>query len=278
MPEVVVPRATYRVQLRPEFGFEDAAAVADYLAALGVSHLYASPYLQAAPGSTHGYDVIDHAKVNDELGGEAGHRRMVAALGEAGLGQVVDLVPNHMAIGPRGNRWWWDVLENGRSSRFASHFDVDWDPPGESMRNRVLMPILGDHYGRALERGEITVGWSPESRFVVSYYDHVLPSAPRSLDVVLLGAAERCDSSGADHLAFIGSSLARLPSLSREPGADVATRHRDKEVLYQQLARLAGDDPAVGQAVRDEVRALNADVDALDRFLDRQNYRLAYWR
>ncbi|MDZ7680096.1 MAG: malto-oligosyltrehalose synthase [Acidimicrobiales bacterium] len=277
-PEVAAPRATYRVQLRPEFGFEDAAAVVEYLAALGVSHLYASPYLQAAPGSTHGYDVIDHAKVNDELGGDAGHRRMIDALGRAGLGQVVDLVPNHMAIGPRGNRWWWDVLENGRSSRFAGHFDVDWDPPGESMRNRVLMPILGDHYGRALERGEITVGWSPEGRFVVSYYDHVLPSAPRSLDSVLLGAAERCDSSGADHLAFIGSSLARLPSLSRDPGADVVTRHRDKEVLYQQLARLAGDDPTVVEAVRDEIRALNADVDALDRFLDRQNYRLAYWR
>jgi (1->4)-alpha-D-glucan 1-alpha-D-glucosylmutase len=122
-------RATYRLQLRAEFGFDDAAAIADYLEALGVSHVYASPYLQAAPGSAHGYDVVDHSRVNDELGGPEAHRRFVSALGESGLGQVVDVVPNHMAVGPRANRWWWDVLENGPSSRFAAHFDVDWDPP-----------------------------------------------------------------------------------------------------------------------------------------------------
>jgi hypothetical protein len=124
------PRATYRLQLRPGFGFEDAAAVAGYLAELGVSHVYTSPYLQAAPGSAHGYDVVDHGRVNDELGGPEAHRRFVAALDEVGLGQVVDVVPNHMAIGPPQNRWWWDVLENGPSSRYADHFDVDWDPPG----------------------------------------------------------------------------------------------------------------------------------------------------
>ena len=149
--------ATYRVQLRPDFGFDDAAAIAEYLADLGVSHLYASPYLQAAPGSTHGYDVVDHSRVNAELGGEAGHERLCRALGEAGLGQVLDIVPNHMAIGGPENRWWWDVLENGPSSLYASYFDVDWDPPEAKLRNTVLLPILGDHYGRVLEAGEVTV-------------------------------------------------------------------------------------------------------------------------
>lgn len=122
------PLATYRVQFRPEFGFDDAAAVAGYLRDLGVSHLYASPYLQAAPGSTHGYDVVDPRRVNEELGGAAGHERLGKALEEAGLGQVLDIVPNHMAITAE-NRWWWDVLENGPSSPYATYFDVDWDPP-----------------------------------------------------------------------------------------------------------------------------------------------------
>jgi len=147
----VTPRATYRVQLTPDFGFDQAAAMTDYLARLGVSHLYSSPYLQAAPGSRHGYDVVDHSRVNVELGGEEGHRRLCRALAEHGLGQVLDVVPNHMAITGRPNRWWWYVLENGTSSRYASYFDVSWDPPERKLKNTILVPILGDHYGRILE-------------------------------------------------------------------------------------------------------------------------------
>lgn len=130
--------ATYRVQLNPGFRFDDAASIAAYLAELGVSHLYSSPYLQAAPGSTHGYDVVDHTRVNQELGGEAGHARLCDALRCAGLGQVLDVVPNHMAIGSSLNRWWWDVLENGPASRYALYFDVDWD-----LRRRLLAELKG---------------------------------------------------------------------------------------------------------------------------------------
>src|SRR5688572_160635 len=171
------PLSTYRVQLQPAFGFDDAAAVAGYLARLGVSHFYSSPYLQAAEGSTHGYDVIDHSRPNRELGGAPGHARMCAALGEAGLGQVLDIVPNHMAV-VKGNDWWWDVLENGPSSQYAFYFDVDWDPPEAKLRNRMLMPILGDHYGRVLEAGEIVLHRDGGS-FTIHYYDHELPVAPR---------------------------------------------------------------------------------------------------
>jgi (1->4)-alpha-D-glucan 1-alpha-D-glucosylmutase len=121
------PIATYRLQLHKGFTFAQAAAMADYLKQLGVSHAYCSPYLQAAPGSTHGYDVVDHQRVNEELGGAAAHHAFCQQLGEVGLGQVLDIVPNHMSLG-RENRYWWDVLENGESSRYASFFDIDWNP------------------------------------------------------------------------------------------------------------------------------------------------------
>ena len=278
MPDRPVPRATYRLQLRPGFGFDEAAEVADYLAALGVSHLYTSPYLQAAEGSTHGYDVVDHSRVNDELGGTDAHARLVARLADLGLSQVVDIVPNHMAIGSPRNRWWWDVLENGPSSRFAGHFDVDWDPPESKLRNRVLIPILGDQYGRVLERGEIAVTWDADGRFRVRYFDHELPAAPRSLVGPLRRASLRCGTNDADHLAFIAHSLDRLPAADTVDRALGEVRHRDKEVLYAQLLRLTAESPAAADAVRAEVAALNAEVDALDGFLDRQNYRLAFWR
>src|SRR5687768_13396639 len=171
-------------------GFDDVADLAPYLADLGISHVYTSPYLQAAPGSTHGYDVVDPTRVSEELGGADAHARMVKALGAAGLGHVLDIVPNHMAITPE-NRWWWDVLENGPSSRYASYFDVDWDPPDEKLRNTVLLPILGDHYGRVIEAGEIRVERAGGS-FVFRYHDHVGPVAPRSLDNLLASAAGRC--------------------------------------------------------------------------------------
>jgi (1->4)-alpha-D-glucan 1-alpha-D-glucosylmutase len=148
-------RATYRVQLHAGFGFAEAAAIVDYLAALGISHLYCSPYLQAAPGSTHGYDVVNPHQVNKELGGPEAHAQLCATLKEKGLGQVLDIVPNHMAIAGRENPWWWDVLENGPSSRYAGYFDLEWDPPEAKLRNTVLLPVLGDHYGRVLEAGEL---------------------------------------------------------------------------------------------------------------------------
>jgi (1->4)-alpha-D-glucan 1-alpha-D-glucosylmutase len=267
------PRATYRLQLQPAFGFDDAADLADYLARLGVSHLYASPYLQAAPGSTHGYDVIDHSRVNEELGGTEGHDRMCRAMGEAGLGQVLDIVPNHMAV-VKGNAWWWDVLENGPSSLYASYFDVDWDPPEAKLRNRVLMAILGDHYGRALEAGQLLLGRDGGS-FTVGYFDHVLPIAPRSLDDLLLSASKRCASVELESLA---AAFGRLPPSWATDLESVRERHRDKEVLRARLAELCQAEPEVAEAVDAEVAEINADPDALDALLERQNYRLAHWR
>jgi (1->4)-alpha-D-glucan 1-alpha-D-glucosylmutase len=184
-------RATYRVQLHAGFTFDDAATLAPYLAKLGVSHLYCSPFLQAGPGSMHGYDVLAHDRLNDELGGEAAYERMCSALEAVGIGQILDIVPNHMAISsPQENAWWWDVLKNGPASACAHFFDIDWDPPESKLRQTILMPILGDHYGRVLERGEIRVDASGAEP-VVRYFDNVAPLSPASVEKFVGGDAAR---------------------------------------------------------------------------------------
>lgn len=169
-----VPRATYRVQMHAGFTFDDAIAILPYLAELGVSHLYTSPILQAMPGSMHGYDIVDHSRVNSELGGEEGFDRLTDALGGHGMGLVLDIVPNHMAIGEE-NRWWWDVLQHGRASRYAGYFDIDWEPPEARLRDVILMPVLADHYGRVLEAGEIRLVRGERGVMQVAYGDHRFP-------------------------------------------------------------------------------------------------------
>ena len=197
--------------------------------ALGVSHLYLSPILQAAPGSTHGYDVVDPTRVNVELGGES---RPSAAAGGARTGRdsasLLDVVPNHMAITGRDNMWWWDVLENGPSSVYAAYFDVDWDPPESKLRNLVLMPILGDHYGRALDAGELALSREGGS-FVLRYFDHELPVAPRSLDLLLEDAARRCTRSGAGRRVQAGIGN----------GDAAASRRRQRAGEHRQCLRPA---------------------------------------
>ena len=270
-----VPRATYRLQLHAGFDFAAAAALADYLATLGVSHVYSSPYLQAAPGSMHGYDVVDPRRVNAELGGPVAHQRFCAVLGDNGLGQVLDIVPNHMAIGGGAeNPWWWDVLENGPASRYARFFDVDWDSTDPRFQATVLLPVLSDHYGRVLEAGELRLARERNS-FVVRYADRSFPAAPPSLESVLVAAGRR---SGSDELVVIGESLGRLPASSATDRESVARRHRGKEVLKSQLGRLVSDHPNIGEEIDLAVAQLNADVDRLDLFLEDQNYRLAFWR
>ncbi len=256
------------------FDFDDAAGVADYLSALGVSHAYCSPYLQAAPGSTHGYDVIDHDRPNEELGGSRGHERFVEALASNGLGQVLDIVPNHMAIGTAGNVWWADVLENGPSSQYAGYFDVEWAPPEARLRNTVLIPVLGDHYGRLLEAGELIVKRVGPS-FEVCYADHRYPLDPRSVGALVRTAAIRC---GSDRMAFIGDALAELPRPTATDRVSVRRRHRDKAVLRQWLEGLLAGDNACARALDEVVTELNADRAQLHDILEAQSYRLAWWR
>lgn len=272
--------------MRAEFGFDEATAQVDYLRDLGISHLYLSPILQAAPGSTHGYDVVDPTRVNSELGGDDGYARLCAAVSAAGLGQMVDVVPNHMAIGGRGNRWWWDVLENGPASVYASYFDVDWDPPESKLRNVLLLPILGDHYGRELEAGNLRVE-REEGSFVLRYFDHAAPITPRTFDAILdravglLGPTKVTEADPAPvaaELASIATAFGRLPRSTDTEASSVVERHRDKEILRTRLRGLCESSPEVAAVIDEAVRALNLDVEALDVFLDRQNFRPAWWR
>jgi (1->4)-alpha-D-glucan 1-alpha-D-glucosylmutase len=273
MAKFKAPVSTYRLQLHKGFTFDDAAAIAQYLYDLGVTHVYSSPYLQAAPGSMHGYDVVDHQRVNEELGGLAAHERFSKKLGENGLGQVLDIVPNHMAIG-RENRFWWDVLENGAASRYASFFDIDWMPQEERLRDKVLVPILADQYGRVLESGGITVARAG-SQFVVEAAGQTLPVAPTSLPAILAKAAVYSQS---DTLSFLAASYGRLPVPALDDRRTVLSRHRDKVVINSLLTRACGDDHSVCDAIDRAVRELNADHDSLDDLLNHQNYRLAYWK
>jgi (1->4)-alpha-D-glucan 1-alpha-D-glucosylmutase len=259
----MTPRATYRLQLHAGFPFAAAAAAVPYLAELGVSHLYLSPVLQAAAGSTHGYDVVDPDRVSAELGGEAGFRELVRVAKAAGLAILLDIVPNHMSIAGTGNRWWLDVLENGAASTYAHYFDVDWD--GD---DRVLLPVLGERYGRALTSRQIALG-----RWDVRVHDLRLPMSPRSVGVIAKRAGERI---GHRELQFIGDALCELRSPAERDREGRRRRHRDKAVLGARLGELAGE-PGCGRALDDELAAIAADPVELDAILELQRYRLAHW-
>src|SRR6202167_6567163 len=157
-----IPRATYRLQLNQEFTFAHATAIVPYLSALGISHCCISPCLKARPGSMHGYDIVDHNSLNPEIGSPEEFDRFVATLREHGMGLIMDIVPNHMAVMGSDNAWWLDVLENGESSSYAGFFDIDWRSAKEELYGKVLVPVLGDHYGAVLESGELKLVFFPE--------------------------------------------------------------------------------------------------------------------
>jgi (1->4)-alpha-D-glucan 1-alpha-D-glucosylmutase len=268
------PIATYRVQINGDFDFGAVTAVVPYLKSLGIDFLYCSPCFQAAPDSTHGYDIVDYSRPNADWGGDSGFRQLLRALDDCEMRLMLDIVPNHMAISGRENPWWWDVLENGPSSSFASFFDVDWEPPEQSLRNIVLLPVLGDQYGIILEQGKLKVAFENGS-FVIRYENHVFPVAPRSMRAILAAAAEICCN---ETLAALGDALGDLPSPASTDARRIARRQRDKRVLAASLTRLMREDGAVSSALACAIERLNADTEALHEFLEHQNYRLSCWK
>jgi len=282
------PVSTYRLQLNRELTFRQAAQVAPYLARLGVTHLYASPYLKASPGSVHGYDVVDHQSLNPEIGGEADHGLLCAALERAGLGQVMDVVPNHMGI-ERGNALWADVLENGPSSLYAGTFDIDWEPIKAELKDKVLLPILGDQFGRVLERGELKLRYEGGA-LSVRYFDHAFPLAPRQYGRVLgmrleaLAAQLPADHPDLLELQSVLTAISHLPARTETDRARVLERRREKEVIKRRLHALWERSGAVRAHLEENIRLLNGDpedpasFDALDALLNGCCYRLADWR
>ncbi|RZI73983.1 MAG: malto-oligosyltrehalose synthase, partial [Variovorax sp.] len=280
--ETVIPRATYRLQFHKGFRFDDAIAILPYLAKLGVSHIYCSPVQRARPGSTHGYDVVAHDEINPELGGREGFDRFSAALKSHGMGQLLDLVPNHMGVLAADNAWWLDVLENGPSSLYAQHFDIDWLPLNVELHGKVLLPVLGDHYGDVLARGELVLAFDADAgSLALHYHEHSFPLAPETYPRVLQRAESRVDDAELSaSLASIASSFGHLPPRSATEPEAVAERARDKEVLKGRLARLVARQLPVAQAIAAAVAELNlpAERDTLHALLELQAYRVAFWR
>ncbi len=286
----VIPRATYRVQLHREFTFTDAAARVPYLARLGISHLYCSPFLRARAGSRHGYDIVDHNALNPEIGNRDDFEQLVAVLRSQGMGLLIDVVPNHMGVLGGDNGWWLDVLENGAASMFAEFFDIDWTSSDPALTGKVLLPILGDQYGVVLEHGELKLGFEPQAgSFVLRYFEHRLPIDPVTYPRLLASALRLATPSSmpqaaADALASLSAALGHLPVRDSGDGAQRAERHRDKEVHKAQLARLVREFPSLAEAIERAVLAINGTADdrasfaALDELIDLQAYRLAYWR
>lgn len=288
---VEVPRATYRVQLHKGFTFHDLAACVDYMAELGISHTYCSPYFKARPGSTHGYDLIDHNQFNPELGGEAGFDALRMALDGHGMSQIVDIVPNHMGILGTDNAWWLDVLEHGRASQYASYFDIEWNPAESDLQGKVLVPVLGDHYGSVLERGELKLKFDAEfGVFSLWYYDHRFPIDPREYARVLrFRPRELALRLGQDHPdAVIFESLAtafyHLPSRDDAAPQAIAERRRDQVVHKRRLAELCKASPDSLLFIEENVATFNGKVgdpstfDLLHDLISAQAFRLAYWR
>jgi maltooligosyltrehalose synthase len=179
-PELKLPRATYRLQLNRDFTFNQAKEIVPYLAALGISHCYISPFLKARPGSMHGYDIVDHSSLNPEIGSVEDFDGFVATLHEHNMGLILDIVPNHMGVMGSDNAWWLDVLENGEASINACFFDIDWRPLKDELHGKVLVPVLHDHYGVVLESGELKLVFHPErGEFDISYRNHRFPVNPR---------------------------------------------------------------------------------------------------
>ena len=288
LPLAAIPRATYRVQLHRDFGFADVTSRVPYFAALGISHVYCSPYLRARPGSRHGYDIVDHAMLNPELGTREDFDRMVEALARERMSHLCDVVPNHMAVMGADNAWWMDVLANGAASPYASYFDIDFGRSDEAPAGRILVPVLGDTYGSVLERGELVLGFDATSgTFLVRYFGHRFSLDPRSCgDIVLRASAEarawRAPAAG--ELDAIAHTMKALPAYDDVAPARLAARRRVAGELAERLAGLARNDADAGKAIAESVAHFNgtpgdaASFDALHALLEQQPFRLAHWR
>jgi malto-oligosyltrehalose synthase len=284
------PGASYRLQFNRDFTFADATAIIPYLHMLGVTHVYASPFLKARSGSAHGYDIVDHNALDPEIGDAASFAAYVETLLRHRMGQILDIVPNHMGVGGNDNAWWLDILEHGEASRYASYFDIDWHPVNPVLHNKVLLPFLGDHYGTILEQGELSLGYDSDSgAFSIHYYEHLFPVDPRTYPQILDPAIDTLRQQSRDgHEAFdeLGSLIADFRSLPRRTELSAPRRQQRQlgsATCKRRLAELCRTRPAIHSQIRKILERFNGTAgkpesfDLLHRLLESQAYRLAYW-
>ncbi|MDD5575430.1 MAG: malto-oligosyltrehalose synthase [Acidithiobacillus sp.] len=288
---IPIPRATYRLQFNQNFTFNDAAAIVPYLTRLGISHCYASPILKARKGSPHGYDIVDHNALNQEIGSPEDFLRFSDTLAAHGMGLMLDIVPNHMGVLGSDNAWWLNVLEHGPASPYADYFDIDWYPLSPQLRGKVLLPVLGDHYGQVLEEGDLKLCFAPEQgEIYIQYLENSFPVDPREYPRILdLRADILRTGLGTEHpdtqeLATLSDALRRLPERYSAEAESRAARVRDGTVYRRLLAELCARSPEVTAFLQENIMLFNGhpgdaeSFDSLHQLIEAQAYRLAFWR
>jgi len=289
LPSAKIPSATYRLQFNAGFTFTGAREIIAYLHDLGISDLYASSYLAAKEGSIHGYDVVDQTLLNREVGNEETYGGLVQELRRFDMGQILDFVPNHMCIESTENRWWMDVLENGPSSPYAGFFDIDWEPVKKELTGKVLLPFLGDQYGRVLEKGELRLTFQDGSFYIDCNALHI-PVEPKSYLLILGYRPERlqelvpAETPALLEFSSIITSLQHFPGPTEQDPAQREERHREKEIVKKRLSQLCLESQQVREFIGENVAIFNGNkgephsFDRLDQLLQAQVYRLSYWR
>ncbi|MDW7771984.1 MAG: malto-oligosyltrehalose synthase [Desulfobulbaceae bacterium] len=287
---IVRPSSFYRLQLNRDFTFLKAIKIIPYLKELGISHCYVSPFLKARPGSSHGYDIIDHTRINPEIGTRREYEHFIAAIEQNRMAMILDVVPNHMGVGS-DNKWWMDVLENGEASEYAGFFDINWQPQQEDLVGRVLLPVLGDHYGKVLETGQLQLHFDADSgSFTIHYYEQRFPVDPKTYAVILNHNHTRLeDKLGKQHNGYLEyqnliRSFDNLPERLHSPEEKLQNRRRHIEINKRILARLCRECPEIRLFIEENLILFNGEqdkpesYDPLHNLLEQQAYRLAFWR
>jgi len=281
--------STYRIQFTKDFGFPDANRLVPYFHRLGISHLYASPVFQARPGSLSGYDTCDFSLINPELGGEEAFNALAASLHDCGMGMIVDFVPNHMSAHPQWNHWWRHVLANGPASPESEYFDIDWYPVNSNVHGKVLLAILGKQYGEVLESGELRIEYR-DGEFCLLYGDCNLPLNPRQIQVLL--RHNWSESAPNEEIApdirqeyeSILFHLDHIPGYQQTGPEARADRERETSVASSRLKKVIQESPALRRHLERVISEFNGQpgkpesFNALHALLEKQPYRLSYWR
>lgn len=283
MKPATIPITTYRLQFNSQFTFQHAKEIVDYLCDLGITHFYCSPLLKAKQGSLHGYDITDHSTFNPEVGTKEQFEMLVNTLRDHQMGLICDIVPNHMSVMDSSNKWWVNVLENGPASPYADYFDIDWHPPQKKLQNKLLLPLLEQQYGTALEKQTLKVIYQ-NGAFFLELPHHNLPTDPKSWNLILEPLIKRMKPLEFQELKSIATSIHHLPDTTETNPERVEERHREKEIIKRRLDTLMKENELLQRELLQELEGFNGNsfdpssFSRLENFLNAQSYLLSFWR